>query len=192
MKYFAILIGLAVMSCGVSKRGSQLQADLPDNYAIRSSCYALSQDLKQPILVASDDGADIRLCANVQKDGHLGLDLRYQSLQKNPGFPIYALVTLQDGKGRSSSETFRMEANPLAGNYQLYLTDGCLIGSFGGCSQTSQKKMQQLFDVLNNRERSNGFEVNLAFGVIKSDQEAQWDLHNPLKKQSYRFEIKDL
>ena len=194
MKYFAILMGLFLVACGITKPSSELANtnDLPDNYAVKSECYALTQDLDKAIKVEADDVSDIRLCAIVQKDGHLGLDLRYQPQDKIPPYPIFAMVTLQDGKGRSSSEMFRMQSNAFSGSYELYLTDGCLVGSFGGCAQGAQKKMQQLLDVLNARERSRSFDVSFAFVSLKNDQEAQWDIHNSLKKQNYKFEIKDL
>ena len=69
--------------------------------------------------------------ATVQKDGHVGLDLRYQALAKDQDNPIFALVTLSDGQGRSSTDLFRMAPNPMSGAYELYLTDGCLVGSYG-------------------------------------------------------------
>jgi len=212
----AVLTGLLLVSCGFKNsagRGTansgepelsvdtqilnpaddaHLKADLPDTYAVKSVCYALSQDLEHPIRVEADDESDIRLCAVVQKDGHLGLDVRYQPQQKAMPYPIFAMVTLEDGKGRSASEMFRMQSNPFSGTYELYLTDGCLVGTFGGCAQNSQRKMQQLLDILESRERSATFDVGLAFVAVKSESESQWDLHNPLKKQNYKFEIKNL
>lgn len=194
MKYFAILFSFVVFACGV-KQGTELsevKSELPDNYAIKSLCYALSQELDKPVKVEADDESDVRLCAVVQKDGHLGLDLHYQPQRKVLVDPVFAMVTLEDGKGRTASEMFRMEANPYSGAYELYLTDGCLVGTFGGCAQNARRKMSQFLDVLTSRERSSSFDVSLAFVSVKNDQESQWDLHNPLKKENYRFEIKDL
>ncbi|RYZ57049.1 MAG: hypothetical protein EOP07_11000 [Proteobacteria bacterium] len=193
MKYFAIVVALLI-SCGVKQVSnlSSTKSELPDNYAIKSSCYALSQDLEKPIRVEADDESNIRLCAVVQKDGHLGLDLRYQPQNKLSPYPIFAMVTVQDAKGREASEMFRMESNPYSGAYELYITDGCLVGTFGGCAQSAQKKMLRFLDVLNNRERSDAFDVSLAFVAMKSDKETEWDMHNPLKKENYKFEIKDL
>jgi len=194
MKYFAILIALMLFACGV-KQGSELsdvKSELPDNYATKSLCYGLSQDLDKAVKVEADDESDIRLCALVQKDGHLGLDIRYQPERKILSAPVFAMVTLQDGKGRTASEMFRMNSNPLSGAYELYLTDGCLVGTFGGCAQSAEKKMMQFLDILNTRERSSNFDVSLAFVSIKNDRETQWDLHNPLKKENYKFAIKDL
>ncbi|MBC7530794.1 MAG: hypothetical protein H7318_04385 [Oligoflexus sp.] len=194
MKYFTILIALTLIACGV-KQGSELsdvKSELPDNYAIKSLCYGLSQDLDKAVKVEADDESDIRLCAVVQKDGHLGLDMRYQPERKIISAPVFAMVTLQDGKGRTASEMFRMSSNPLSGGYELYLTDGCLVGTFGGCTQSAEKKMFQFLDILNARERSSSFDVSLAFVSIKNERETQWDLHNPLKKENYKFAIKDL
>lgn len=194
MKYFAILIALTLIACGV-KQGSELsvvKSELPDNYAIKSLCYGLSQDLDKAVKVEADDESDIRLCAVVQKDGHLGLNMRYQPERKIISSPVFAMVTLQDGKGRTASEMFRMSSNPLSGGYELYLTDGCLVGTFGGCALSAEKKMLQFLDILNARERSSSFDVSLAFVSIKNERETQWDLHNPLKKENYKFAIKDL
>ncbi len=210
MKVFnSVLAGLILVSCGLKKFSDQESAEdskqaealgtslrykseLPDNYAIKSICYAQSQDLDHPVQVESDDESDIRLCAVVQKDGHLGLDVRYQAHQKAFPYPIFAMVTLEDGKGRSASGMFRMQSNPFSGLYELYLTDGCLVGTFGGCAQGSQKKMHQLLDILENRERSSSFDVGLAFVAINSEREFQWDLRNPLAKENYHFEFKNL
>lgn len=201
MKYFSImtalrlgLLALSLSSCG-AKPGSEfadVKSELPDNYAVKSLCYGLSQELDQPIKVEADDESDVRLCAVVQKDGHLGLDMRYQPQRKILSAPVFAMVTLQDAKGRSASEMFRMATNPLSGAYELYLTDGCLVGTFGGCAQVAEKKMLQFLDLLNARERSSSFDVSLAFVSIKNERETQWDLHNPAKKENYKFAIKDL
>ncbi|MBC7660072.1 MAG: hypothetical protein H7249_10215 [Chitinophagaceae bacterium] len=194
MRYFALLSALALLSCGITKPHSDLtaKADLPDNYAIKSVCYGLAQDIEKAIKVDVDDTTDVRLCAVVQKDGHLGLDLRYQPQSKPLLDPVFAMVTLQDGKGRSSSEMFQMRSSPYSGAFELYLTDGCIVGSFEGCAHGAEKKMQQFLNVLSNREHTSGFDVSLAFVSVKNDHEAQWDLHNPLKRQNYKFEIKDL
>ncbi|RYZ89911.1 MAG: hypothetical protein EOP04_05505 [Proteobacteria bacterium] len=192
MKQLLIIAGLFLASCGTNKPASEVQSELPDNYATRSTCYGLSQDIDTPVRVEADDQIDVRLCANLQKDGHVAFDVQYKPQKKLSAYPIFALVTLDDGKGGTASELFRMTMNPYTGKYQLYLTDGCLVGRFGGCAQDSQKKMQDLLDILNARESKSAFDISLAFVAIKSDKETQWDLHNPARKENYKFSIREL
>lgn len=191
MKYMSLISVLFLISCGVNKSASHLKSELPDNYPLKSNCYGLSQDLNAPVKVEADDQIDVRLCAKLQKDGHLAFDIRYNPQKKLSPYPIFAYVSLDDGSGRTASEMFRMTMNPYTGAYELYLTDGCLVGRFGGCAEESQKKMQTLIDMLNHRENRNPFSMSLAFVAIKSEQETQWDLHNPARKENYRFLIKD-
>ena len=185
------LLGLLfVASCSGENRSAK--SELPDNFPIRSVCYGVSQDLKEAVKVADEDASPIRLCANVQKDGHLGLDVRYLPGKATARYPVFALVTLQDGSGRSASEMFQMQSNPFSGAYEIYLTDGCLVGSFGGCTQSAHRKMQELFQYLQDRENSGGFEVSLAFVAVKGQDQFQWDLHDTLQKKNYQFKVKDL
>lgn len=191
MKFISIIAGLFLTSCGMHKSASEVKSELPDNYPLKSTCYGLSQEIDAPVKVESEDQIDVRLCANLQKDGHLAFDIRYNPQKKLSPYPIFAFVSIDDGHGRTASELFRMTMNPYTGAYQLYLTDGCLVGRFGGCAQESQKKMQVLLDMLNHRETRNSFDMSLAFVAIKSEKETQWDLHNPSRKENYRFSIKD-
>jgi hypothetical protein len=191
MKQLLIIVSLFLLSCGTNKSVSELSREWPDNYATRSTCYGLNQEIESPIQVGPDDQMDVRLCTNLQKDGHIAFDIRYTPQKKLSSFPIFAFVTLDDGKGRTASELFRMTMNPYSGAYQLYITDGCLVGRFGGCAQSSQKKMQDFLEILNKRESRSSFQVGLAFVAIKSDKETQWDLHNPARKENYKFSIRD-
>lgn len=192
MRYISLIAGLFLTSCGMNKTASEIKAELPDNFALKSNCYGLSQDIEAPVRVEADDQIDVRLCANLQKDGHLAFDVNYKPQKKLSESPLFAFVTLDDKKGRTASELFRMTKNPISGTYQLYLTDGCLVGRFGGCAQDSQKKMRDFLELLNNRESRDAFELGLAFVAIKSDKETQWDLHNPARKENYKFPIRDL
>lgn len=191
MKHLSLIAGLFLVSCGMNKPASEIKSELPDNFALKSSCYGLSQDLEAPVRVEADDQVDVRLCTNVQKDGHLAFDIQYKPQKKLSPYPIFAYVTIDDGKGSVASELFRMSRNPVSGAYQLYLTDGCLVGRFGGCAQESQRKMQEFMELLSDRETRNAFDLSLAFVAIKSDKETQWDLHNPVRKENYRFPVRE-
>lgn len=192
MKHLFIIAGLFFTSCGMNKTPAEIKAELPDNYALKSNCFGMSQEMDTPVKVEADDQIDIRLCANVQKDGHLAFNVNYRPQKKLSNYPLFAFVSLDDGKGRTVSELFPMRKDPYSGAYQLYLTDGCLVGRFGGCAESSQEKMQAFMDMLNKPETRASFDLSLAFVAIKSDKETQWDMHNPQKKENYKFPIKDL
>lgn len=184
---FCLLLG-----CGPLSSSSAELKNLPDNYPVRTTCYGLSQDLKEAIRVRSDDAADIRLCASVQKDGHVGLDINYHP--QVVADPIFALVSLRGDDGRNATGLFPLVVNPITGAHELYLTDGCSVGSVGGCSQQASKKMQELFEALHyqDQEKIATFNVDLAFVSVKNENELRWDLHDSLRKSSYTFKIEDL
>ncbi len=182
---------LFLVSCGVNKSISEVKSELPANYALKSQCQGLSQDLETPVRVSADDTIDVRLCTHTQKDGHLAFDINYRPQKDLAPYPIFAFVNVDDGKGKTASELFRMNANPFTGTYQLYLTDGCVVGRFGGCAQEAPKKMQDFLRILATKEAKSSFQVSLAFVAIKNDKETHWDLHNPARKENYRFALRD-
>ncbi len=191
MRQYIVTAALLLASCGMNKPSSEVKSELPANYALRTSCQGLSQDLESSVKVSADDTIDVRLCTHLQKDGHLAFDINYRPQKNLAPYPIFAFVNLEDGKGKTASELFRMNANPFTGTYQLYLTDGCVVGSFGGCAQESQKKMQDFMSLVSTREARSNFQVSLAFVAIKNDKETHWDLHNPARKENYRFTVRE-
>lgn len=183
---------LFLQACGQMSPLSAELKDLPDNYPLRTACYGLSQDLKQAIRVRPDDATDIRLCASVQKDGHIGLDVNYRPQVATD--PIFAFVTLRTDDGENASGLFPLRVNPVTGAHELYLTDGCAVGSVGGCAQQAQQKMRELFEALENDEQEKiaSFHVDLAFVSVKSENDLKWDLHDPMRKSAYTFNVTDL
>jgi hypothetical protein len=183
---------LCLMACGPMNNGGTELKSLPDNYPMRTSCYGLGQGLKQAIRVRPDDATDIRLCASVQKDGHIGLDVNYHPAV--PANTVMAMVTLRGTDGKNSSGLFPLKVNPVTGSHELSLTDGCSVGALGGCSQPANRKNQDLFEALraDNGERFASFTVDLAFVSVKSENELHWDLHDSLSKRSYSFAVHEL
>ena len=159
MQRFIRCLGLLVlMACGPRPSSSlnQIPADSADNTPVKSQCFALGRSLDAAVPVEYDDQAEVRLCANVQKDGQLGLDLRFRPSQM-PSGRMAALVVVRNTQGVEARRMFRLEQDPLTADYALNLSQGCLVGKPGGCARMGTPSMHELLAPIQSQEGAIGF-----------------------------------
>lgn len=118
--------------------------ELLDNDPIKLHCWGMSQKAKSPVPVGYDDQADVRVCVALQKDGHVGIDLRYRpDLAGTTG--AFARFKLRDGAGEEAEELFPLSPQRLSQSFDVYLSSGCVVGGIFGCVTASSEQMSELF-----------------------------------------------
>ncbi len=160
-KVLSCLSLFALLGCGPrpmtsSPSHSQIPADWADNTPIKSHCFALGQSLAAAVPVDFDDQAEVRVCASIQKDARLGVDLRLRPNQPHSGH-LAALVVVRNTQGEEARRMFRLDQDPLSADYTLYLSQGCLVGRPGGCARTSSPAMRELLAPIASQEGGIGF-----------------------------------
>lgn len=143
----------------------------PANLPIRSECLGLDATKNRSIPVDWDDQTPLRVCLVQQTDGALGFDIRLRA--DTPALARQALnVEVHGVTGRTASGVFPLVWNPFNGIYELQLSQGCLIGSPGGCAVTAPDAMRQLFAALPQAEDSWHPDVRMALTLVQLDGKA--------------------
>jgi hypothetical protein len=82
------------------------------------------------------------------------------------------IVEVHGVTGRTASGVFPLVWNPFNGIYELQLSQGCLIGSPGGCAVTAPDAMRQLFAALPQAEDSWHPDVRMTLTLVQLDGKA--------------------
>lgn len=168
-----ILFG-SIMACGARNESAKLsQNDFnPANAPVRSDCLAWDAAKKRTVAVDWDDQASLRVCMILQNDGALGFDLRLRT--SVPEMRRQALqVELKNPVGGSSVGVFPLVWNPFNGIYELKLSQGCLIGTPGGCAESAPLEMRRLFDPLPRSEAYWHPDVQLTVSLLNPQSKSQ-------------------
>jgi hypothetical protein len=165
-----ILAIASLVGCGEKADTSRLsEFDInPSNLPIRSECLGLDATKNRSIPVDWDDQTPLRVCLIQQNDGALAFDIRLRT--DTPGLRRQALnIEVQGGTGRKASGVFPLVWNPFNGIYELQLSQGCLVGSPGGCAVTAPEAMRQLFTALPQAEDSWHPEVQMSLTLVQAN-----------------------
>lgn len=118
--------------------------ELLENDPIKLHCWGMSKDSPSPVEVSYEDQAAIRVCVSLQKDGHIGIDLRYRSeAAKTTG--AFVRLKLRDAAGEEAQELFPLSPEPKTQSFDIYLSSGCVVAGINGCISSSSEQMSQLF-----------------------------------------------
>lgn len=143
----------------------------PSNLPIRSECLGLDATKNRSIPVDWDDQAPLRVCLVQQNDGALAFDIRLRT--ETPALRRQAVnIEVQGSTGRRASGVFPLVWNPFNGLYELQLSQGCLVGTPGGCAVTAPDTMRQLFTALPQAEDSWHPEVQLTLTLVQPNGKA--------------------
>lgn len=168
---FHIILAIAgLIGCGEKAETNKIaELDInPANLPIRSECLGLDATKNRSIPVDWDDQTPLRVCLVEQADGALGFDIRLRT--ETPGLRRQAMnVEVQGSSGRTASGVFPLVWNPFTGIYELQLSQGCLVGSPGGCAVTAPDAMRQLFTALPQAEDSWHPDVHMSLTLVQAD-----------------------
>lgn len=161
--FVSMILGY-MAGCGTSEAlVSALHSGYPDAYPLNIKCWGASLSAPGSTFpVNYDQPSDVKLCAIKQKDGHIGLNLRYRKSAKD----VYAALHVRDRIGTSRSGLFTMRAQNA--NQDLYVSDGCVEGSYGGCARKGSPEMQDLMSdlLLIENGKVQTFQVDVRFLAI--------------------------
>jgi hypothetical protein len=180
-----ILALASLVGCGEKVETAKL-ADFdinPANLPVRSACLGLDATKNRSIPVDWDDHSPLRVCLVQQNDGALAFDIRLRT--ETPALTRQALnVEVQGSTGRTASGVFPLTWNPFNGLYELQLSQGCLVGTPGGCAVTAPDSMRQLFTALPQAEDGWHPDVRMNLALVHPDGKSfpenprfhfQWD-----------------
>ncbi|WP_141733685.1 hypothetical protein [Oligoflexus tunisiensis] len=184
-----ILAIAGLIGCGEKAETANL-ADIdinPANTPVRFECLGLDATKNRSIPVDWDDQTPLRVCLIQQADGALAFDIRLRT--ETPALRRQAMsVQVQGANGRSAAGVFPLVWNPFTGIYELQLSQGCLVGSPGGCAVTAPAVMRHLFTALPPAEDSWHPDVAMTLTLVQPDGKAhpenprfhfQWNGQSP-------------
>jgi hypothetical protein len=141
-----ILFGF--FACGPKREAETILSEVtPANAPLHSQCLGVESLRGKAVPVDWDDHSRLRVCLLLQNDGALAFDLR---LRGEPASSLSPQVNIEilGSQGRRSSSIFPLLWNPFTGYYELYVSQGCLIGNPGGCAEQAPPAMRRMFDAL--------------------------------------------
>lgn len=187
-----LLFLLAVGACGprpgVSSSLSEQTSDWGDTTALKSQCFALATELEKSVRVDYDDQAEVRLCAHLQTDGQMALELRYHP-DRMPTSRLAALVHVRNAQGQQAEGLFPLSFQTLTQSHELYLSRGCLLGRIGGCARQSTPAMRELFAPLRSEEGAMSYESFLVEVSLLTPQMRNLDSEELNQLPRYRVVI---
>ncbi len=168
-----ILVMAGMVGCGEKADTAKIAAfDInPANLPIRSECLGLDATKNRSIPVDWDDQTPLRVCLVQQNDGALAFDVRLRT--DTPALRRQAVnIEVQGSAGRTASGVFPLVWNPFNGLYELQLSQGCLVGTPGGCAVTAPDSMRQLFTALPQAEDSWHPDVQMTLTLVQPNGKA--------------------
>jgi len=159
MKHF--LLTLSIMLSGVAAMASNYPAD-----------YTIYSDTRQ-------DGP-VKIQRGLQGRGYIALEIYYTGELSRANSPLWVTVIANYTDGQ------RVRSFPMSyenGSYHVRVTNGCLVGKFGGCAAEGTPEMKYLLQWASDYGLTlNALNVEFAF----STENGQWD---PGQYRNYRFQF---